>query len=201
MVYLDGKKTKGKDYTDKRFGRLVGIRPIKRHDKSRCIVWLWQCDCGETVERIIHHITRTHYSSCGCYVKELNHNRWAGIEGESNFTLLYHSYKRGAANRCLTFQLSRDRFRELTKQRCFYCNVLPRTERNDANTYGKYIYNGIDRVDNDKGYSVDNCVTCCETCNRAKRSMSIQTFNDWIKRIYLCLYEPHIQPFTVTRVK
>jgi hypothetical protein len=29
----------------------------------------------------------------------------------------------------------------------------------------------LDRIDSNKGYSVDNCVACCSTCNRAKLAM------------------------------
>ena len=32
--------------------------------------------------------------------------------------------------------------------------------------------NGVDRVDNTKGYSVDNSVPCCKFCNTAKHTMS-----------------------------
>jgi hypothetical protein len=33
-------------------------------------------------------------------------------------------------------------------------------------------YNGIDRVDNEKGYLVENCVPCCFTCNSLKKSVT-----------------------------
>lgn len=29
-------------------------------------------------------------------------------------------------------------------------------------------YNGIDRLDNSKGYTIDNSVACCSKCNIAK---------------------------------
>jgi hypothetical protein len=49
--------------------------------------------------------------------------------------------------------------------------------------YGVYIYNGIDRVDNTRGYSIDNCVACCKQCNWAKRELPQQEFIDWIHRV------------------
>ena len=46
---------------------------------------------------------------------------------------------------------------------CFYC--------------GKEISTiGIDRVDNTKGYSVDNLVPCCTDCNKAKNALSQEQF-------------------------
>jgi hypothetical protein len=49
---------------------------------------------------------------------------------------------------------------------------------------GNYKYNGLDRVDNNRGYEKDNIVPCCETCNKAKLQMSLGEFLNWIKRVY-----------------
>jgi len=43
-----------------------------------------------------------------------------------------------------------------------------------------YTYTGIDRVDNKKGYVVDNVVSCCTICNRVKNNMSYIDFKKWI---------------------
>jgi hypothetical protein len=40
---------------------------------------------------------------------------------------------------------------------CYYCKSQKENE-----------VNGIDRVDNSKGYTKDNCVSCCQFCNRMK---------------------------------
>ena len=44
-------------------------------------------------------------------------------------------------------------------------------------------YNGIDRIDNNIGYIMDNSITCCETCNRMKRSHEYDFFLDHVKKI------------------
>lgn len=44
--------------------------------------------------------------------------------------------------------------------------------------------NGIDRVDNTKGYHIDNCVTCCTYCNSAKMGRSLEEFIDWVKQLH-----------------
>jgi hypothetical protein len=41
-------------------------------------------------------------------------------------------------------------------------------------------FNGIDRVDNSKGYILGNCVPCCSWCNRAKADGTLAKFMDWI---------------------
>ena len=44
--------------------------------------------------------------------------------------------------------------------------------------------NGIDRIDNNIGYTNENSVPCCKTCNFAKNILSESQFYLWIKKIY-----------------
>lgn len=46
------------------------------------------------------------------------------------------------------------------------------------------LYNGIDRINSKKGYTLDNTVSCCSTCNTAKLNMSLEDFKTWIIKIY-----------------
>ena len=41
----------------------------------------------------------------------------------------------------------------------------------------------VDRVNSNMGYTVVNCVSCCETCNTAKNDMSLDDWNSWLDRI------------------
>ena len=45
-------------------------------------------------------------------------------------------------------------------------------------------FNGLDRVDSDKGYTLDNVVPCCTHCNRAKCDMTVKEFEKHINKIY-----------------
>jgi hypothetical protein len=45
------------------------------------------------------------------------------------------------------------------------------------------LYNGIDRIDNARGYERDNIVPCCKFCNRAKSAMPQKEFIDLVRRI------------------
>lgn len=49
---------------------------------------------------------------------------------------------------------------------------------------GGYVYNGLDRRNNNKGYTHDNIVPCCKPCNYAKRDMNIEEFRNWVRRVY-----------------
>jgi 5-methylcytosine-specific restriction endonuclease McrA len=53
-----------------------------------------------------------------------------------------------------------------------------------ASTTKNGLVHGIDRVDNTKGYTIENSRPCCFRCNQAKSSMTEQEFFDWIKAVY-----------------
>ena len=83
------------------------------------------------------------------------------------------------------FELSKEKFYDLISDNCYYCGSKPNSANKRYLKYdSNFRYNGIDRVDNSKGYLVDNCVTCCEICNRAKLTMSLEEFKNWIKKVY-----------------
>jgi len=46
-----------------------------------------------------------------------------------------------------------------------------------------FVYNGIDRLDSDGGYTIKNTVTCCEFCNRAKFLKTKEEFLIWLNHV------------------
>lgn len=46
------------------------------------------------------------------------------------------------------------------------------------------MLNGIDRLDSNIGYNIENCVTCCKQCNIMKNVWSEKDFLNKIKEIY-----------------
>lgn len=108
---------------------------------------------------------------------------------------VFQQYKRNAKSRGILFELTKEQLKELIKQDCYYCGNPPLNTVRSFN--GRAInyqwrepvnYNGIDRVDNSMGYTLDNVVPCCYMCNWAKREMSQEQFKNWIKRIYIHLF-------------
>lgn len=108
--------------------------------------------------------------------------------GEANFNGLYGSYKRSAQARGIEFQLSVETFRILTKGNCYYCGVEPNQKYDEKSNKwiitGYWIYNGVDRKNDDVGYTDDNCVSCCKICNYAKQGLSDIEFLEHIRKIY-----------------
>lgn len=62
------------DLTNKQFGRLTVIEKTDRRI-SKSIVWLCQCQCGNTKEINGAHLTHGKTTSCGCLNKEITSSR------------------------------------------------------------------------------------------------------------------------------
>ena len=101
-------------------------------------------------------------------------------KGIGAFKYLLDGYKRHGSS----FDLTEKQFKELTQKNCYYCGAKPNNVVNRKDRNGSFTYNGIDRVDNTKGYTIDNVVTCCRHCNTAKNSMTLEEFKCWIEKVY-----------------
>lgn len=91
-----------------------------------------------------------------------------------------------AKSRGLEFTLTDDELDTLFSGKCFYCDSPPSNKIRAKTPHGPlqvFVYNGIDRVDNKRGYVIDNVVSACNICNRAKGDMSQQEFMYWIERL------------------
>ena len=108
--------------------------------------------------------------------------------GEANFNGLFRCYSKSAQDRGVYFNLSKEQFKLLTKQDCYYCGIEPLQKFNNGQPekwkYGLWIYNGIDRKDDSMGYEINNCVPCCMKCNYAKQGLSDVEFLEHIEKIH-----------------
>ena len=180
-----------KNVDGERFGRLIVVRrdyEEQKKRKSKSAHWVCKCDCGKTVIVAGSSLLRKKGTkSCGCWAKELSASRIAKMNqkphGVASFNSTFYHYKYNAARRNLSFKLSKDEFKELISKNCRYCDGEPQNKYKNRQPTGDLIYNGIDRLDSDKGYEQMNCVSCCKICNRAKSRMSVTDFLAWIQRL------------------
>ncbi len=175
-----------KDLTRKKIGRLTVIKRSYPNSKYGRVRWLCKCECG--TEKVIqsNHLTTNQIKSCGCLTREENqknpHNK---LERRfSSMRQLISIYKASAKKRKCNFELTKEQFFELTQKDCHYCGAKPNNVSKFRGCNGSYVYNGIDRVDNAKGYIIGNVVSCCKICNSAKGTSTLQEFKDWGKRFY-----------------
>jgi len=180
-------KDKTIDLTGQKFGRLTVIKKINNDEKY--LTWLCKCDCGN--EKIVRGdslrggITK----SCGCLIKEAPNNRMRLDYGIASMRRMINNYKSNAKRRGIEYKLTEEQFKEITQRDCYYCGAKPNNAYHQKWQNGTYVYNGIDRIDNTKGYTIDNVVPCCKDCNAAKGKLTLQEFKDLIKRIYIKLYK------------
>lgn len=107
---------------------------------------------------------------------------------EAQVGIIFSNYKASAKIKKRNFSLSRDEFKELIFSKCHYCGANPNSFRIDRTKLVRvsdsaFLSNGIDRKDNNIGYTIKNSLTCCEDCNRAKRCLSYDQFLQLIKNI------------------
>jgi hypothetical protein len=104
---------------------------------------------------------------------------------DEDFALNQHlsGYKTSAKNRGLCFDLTRDQFKVLVESDCWFCGASPAPTWKHSKLKAPPRFNGVDRLDNEKGYTVGNSVSCCGPCNRAKHTMGLQEFIDRAVRI------------------
>jgi hypothetical protein len=87
--------------------------------------------------------------------------------------------------------LTLEEFYVLSQKKCFYCNCdlsnsfckFSRHSAKKTKELGKFIYNGLDRVDSNLPHNKDNVVPCCKYCNFAKSDLSLEEFYTWAKRL------------------
>jgi hypothetical protein len=170
------------DLTGQTFGYLIAISFVGRTSKGTA-KWLCRCVCGKETVVQNPNLRSGSTKSCGCKREELRINRKRPLPlGEGAKRAILSKYKKWARHRNHSWELSDDLFFGLTQKNCFYCGDPP-SKQYLARHYGAFIYNGVDRCDNTKGYTPNNCVSCCNTCNLAKRKLSIKDFIQHIRKI------------------
>lgn len=190
MAYPKGKPRR--DLSGERFGRLV-VQRSTGVSKWGNIVWECLCDCGNTSFVPTNSLSAGNSTSCGCFTKERQHEMVALPSGQSAFNRAYRHYKYEARKRARVFELTKEEFENITSSDCLYCGRKPDQQYGEKADNGYYIYNGVDRVDPNKGYTIENSVPCCKFCNRAKDRMTQDEFAELIERMYQTFAKPYLE--------
>lgn len=95
---------------------------------------------------------------------------------------LLNAYKRSAGKRGIQWDLLDDDFYKIIKETCIYCGSPPARELKFRNKT-PIKCNGVDRINSDLGYSLDNCVPCCGCCNQMKLDLSQKSFLEQCNKI------------------
>lgn len=178
------------DLTGQKFGRLTVIERAKDHIQTNgrhIVCWLCKCECGNTCEVRSADLKRGATVSCGCYGKEQRLK--ASTKHQHTHTKLYSVWS-GMIQRCTNSKARNyhnyggkgitvcDEW--LHDFQAFYDWAM-------ASGYADNLT--IDRIDNNKGYSPDNCrwATRIEQNNNTSRNHLItyngktQTIAQWAR--------------------
>lgn len=166
------------DLTGQKFGRLTVLERAE-NAKDRKTRWLCRCDCGNEIVVYGRYLRGGNTKSCGCY-----HRERAKTLGEANathglsHTRLYVIWS-GMVRRC--HNPKAQRYSDYGGRGISVCDEW----RDDFLAFREWaLSNGyqedlsIDRMDNNKGYSPDNCrwATDAEQANNMTSNTMI-TFN------------------------
>lgn len=186
------------DLKDKKYNCLTP--KYKIIDKHNIWSWFCECDCGKTTIVRQDYLLNNRIKSCGC-LRSLNTSKRKSKNPIGvNENAVYFQYLHSAKKRNLLFELSKEQCIKLFNSECFYCGLKPYTKkavhRNKLNLIERniyYYYNGIDRKDNNIGYTLDNCVSCCKFCNKGKSVYSESDFINWIESVKASAIKTFIQ--------
>jgi hypothetical protein len=183
-------------FTDKSgetFGQLLVVKPTGKKYRDGSQIYECLCSCGKVVNVSSGRLTESGTKSCGCVLNgKLRNGMYRIQEGLASMHSLMCSYRFDAKSRGFSFDLGDDDFRSITKRNCIYCGCEPSAIHGRSRPNGHYVFNGIDRLDSSKGYSIENCVPCCKSCNIAKHTMSYDEFKAWVSKVYFNMHKESI---------
>lgn len=166
----------------KRFGRLVVIeRASTEHVSTR---WKCKCDCGNEVIVLAENLKTGHTTSCGCYRKEFKPRLKHGLK----HTRIYAVWEKLKARCSCSTNPSYSRYGgrgiTLCKEWENPENFIKWAYENGYNENAAYGECTVDRIDNEKGYSPDNCrLTNAKTQANNRRTNLLITHNGETKTL------------------
>jgi hypothetical protein len=195
------KLKKLEDLSGKKFNRLTALSvdlPRTQNDKYWRVFWICKCICGTIKSVSSASLKSNHTKSCGCWKLEnskdvcrKNFTKETVVPPRRN---IFTQYVAKCKTKGMDFLIPESQFYKLIESACHYCGSGPqntKTVKLSPTKTKTYSYNGVDRVDNFKGYVVGNVVSCCNNCNKAKRDLSLTNFYNWVKMIYRNLKTTH----------
>jgi hypothetical protein len=166
---------------------------IEYGGRQKAYKYKCECVCGKITYVVSTNLRNGRAKSCGCKASEFNIKNLPRKQRVTPIiNKMFRDYKLGATTRNYEFDLSLSEFEVLIFRSCHYCGSPPSTPKKsravkEANVEDLYV-NGIDRLDNSKGYHANNVVPCCKTCNYAKGPLTVEEWISWIRRVITYKY-------------
>lgn len=120
----------------------------------------WQKDNPDKVKAIKENFKRNNPDITKKYLKDYQ----ITLKGK------YRTMKGSGLKRNYEVSINLEEFEKIISQPCVYCGEKE-----------KRI--GIDRIDNSKGYTLENSAPCCTLCNMMKKTLQVDEFLKHINKI------------------
>lgn len=176
-----GKDKRGRTRVIKENNILVNVIDLPKSSNIKINV---QCeDCGKfrkiNISTLTNRLNSSYIKNGETLCSKCANKRMSGINNSQYLhgNSHYCEYRYNARKRGYDFDLTIDDFEKLVPSNCFYCGEKS---------------NGIDRWDNTKGYTIDNSLPCCGSCNFIKRTDTPIQFINKITKIYETLKNKHL---------
>lgn len=164
------------------------VKISKIGNKTIRALWSCRCSCGQEIKRSTTDLkTKDRVNMCTkCAYKARPQSKLKYSNEERMYNLSIVSRCEKSKGR-IKNKLSLEDYIEISSKDCNYCGEEPREitylykEKGIETKSSKF--NGIDRLDSSLHYSIENCVSCCKTCNTMKASMRVEDFINHIRRI------------------
>lgn len=122
--------------------------------------YIYRCECGKEIRSQLTHLKKHSGKCTNC------------AQFGDPFRSMYNELLKSCERRNLAISISYEQFVNFTKiYQCHYCNTpinwSAHTKHKKQDIKGSRAYK-LDRMNNDIGYHLDNCVVCCKRCNEGK---------------------------------
>ncbi len=168
---------KTENLTSQKFGEWTVMSKAEYKETAngkRICMWACRCSCGAESKISTASLRNGSSKSCGNCISVID----AGLNQ------IFIRYKSEAKSNGRDFFLTQEQFKKLIQSNCDYCKRQPSNKKKlKRKTLDYIVYNGVDRVDSSRGYTLDNCVPCCYKCNIAKSDMTRAEFFEWILEV------------------
>lgn len=148
---------KREDMTGQTFGRLTAIRPAGQNKHGQRL-WVWECECGNQIDRIAAPVKNGNTRSCGCLHREMVAAQFTthGAKTNGNVSPEYRTWI-GLRQRCLNPR--NPNFKEYGERGIAVCQRWLDSFENFLADAGERPTpeHTLERKDNDGNYEPDNC--------------------------------------------
>lgn len=197
---MEKKHSNFKDIIGQKFGKLTAIKFLftKKTGKSgKNAYWGCVCSCGNFHIASGYGLRYGQVTSCGCAYRDMGLRMIKPNNAHSKNTL-YNLYIQRCKKRKINL-MSKNDLLNIVINPCYYCNLDYSINKKQKHT--EFKCNGLDRIDNNEGYELNNVLPCCQYCNAIR--MDVLTIQETKKVIELLKKErnTHLSPWIEQRNK